>query len=78
MLRIEDSQRAEATTDLMHITMHALPLVPLGGDMGRVVEDVLAIQCPLHNPQNDVAMVRGGRKVVVRCLQIQDVAPRRR
>ena len=75
VLRIEDGQRAEATSNIFHVAMHTMPLVPLGCNMGTIVEYVLAIQCLVNDLQNEVGKVRGGRKVVVRDLRIRDVAP---
>ena len=73
ILRIEDGQRAEATRDRVHIMRQALPLAP-----GQIVEDVLAIQCLVNELQNAIGKVRVGRKVVVRDLQVLDIAPRPR
>ena len=58
--------------------MHTPPLVPLDCNMGRIVEDVLAIQSLINDLQNEVGKVRGSKKVVVCDLRLPDVAPRPR
>ena len=44
----------------MHIAMDDVPLVPLGCNMGTMVEDMLAIQRLVHDLQTEAEKVRGG------------------